>query len=402
MPWATNPNQPVHVLVDEVSKACQALQAQVAALPLADRDRECLTATLHRLETGLDALQMAVKTPQREGLDMLQAILEAIPVGVFITDDQNRYRILNQVAAAMIGKPPGEIMGQSEGMLNLAPAPPFQEQTQAVIDSQRLAFLAEQRLTHPTQGDRWYQTWLSPFFNADNALIGVIGSCMDITDRKRMEEDLRASLQEKDLLLAEVHHRVKNNLQIISSLLELQANRTLDQAAQDALLAGQNRVIAMALIHETLYHSGSLAQINFGQYVQHLASSLCRAYSGDTALSLILEVEPNLDIPSDLAISLGLILNELVTNALKHGFSWQKTGTLSIRCHTLDPPQYQLSVSHDGHQLPGDFDLAQSSSMGLKLVRLLTQRIHGHLTMQSQPHTTFTLEFSLGHVINSG
>lgn len=241
----------------------------------------------------------------------------------------------------------------------------------------------------------WSHVTISAVSDEAGTIPYLTGIVQDISSQKQMEADLRSSLQEKEVLLAEVHHRVKNNLQIVSSLLELQAKRIQDETAHAALIASQNRVIAMALIHETLYHAGNLACIDFAQYIQRLTSGLFQAYESETTLTLNLAMETCLTLPSDIAISLGLILNELLTNALKHGGFQGQKGILEIGLKPLNQTDYSLWVSHQGTRLPTDFELETSSSMGLKLVRILVNRIHGRLKIARFPQTTFTVEFTV-------
>ncbi|HEY9761792.1 MAG TPA: PAS domain-containing protein [Trichocoleus sp.] len=297
----------------------------------------------------------------------------------------------------LYGRPREELYHDPQAWINAAhPEDCDRIRAQAAAEQQgQYFFNDEYRIVLPDGTVRWIWSLSFPIYDETGHMHRFGGFVHDITERKAIETDLRSSLQEKDVLLAEVHHRVKNNLQIVSSLLELQANRVGDETAQAALIDSQNRVIAMALIHETLYHSGNLACINFGEYIQRLASGLFRAYDSATTLALNLETESCLTLPSDIAISLGLILNELVTNALKHGEFRYLGGTLEIGLRPIDQANYGLWVSHPGDCLPDDFELETSSSMGLKLVRLLVNRIHGRLRVTRTPRTTFTVEFAV-------
>ncbi|HEY9814545.1 MAG TPA: PAS domain S-box protein [Candidatus Obscuribacterales bacterium] len=213
-------------------------------------------------------------------------------------------------------------------------------------------------------------------------------------ERQRAEAALRESLAEKEVLLSEVHHRVKNNLQIISSLLNLQANRTHDPTAQDALRQSQNRVSSIALIHEHLYQSHDLCNINVAQYVRCLTADLYRTYATSLhPVTLEQVIDPQIHIDVDRAISLGLILNELISNALKHGFKAGQAGTLTMSLQAVSPDEYALSIGHDGHALPSDFDPQSSQSMGLKLVSILIQQLKGRLECDRSPQTVFTVYF---------
>lgn len=215
-----------------------------------------------------------------------------------------------------------------------------------------------------------------------------------LAERQRAEAALRESLAEKEVLLAEVHHRVKNNLQIISSLLDLQANRTQDPTARDALRQSQNRVSSIALIHEHLYQSHDLCNINVAQYVRRLTADLYRTYATSIhPVTLEQAIDPSIHIGVDRAISLGLILNELIANALKHGFKSGQSGTLTMSLQAVSSVEYALSIGHDGHALPSEFDPQAPQSMGLKLVSILIQQLKGRLECDRSPQTVFTVYF---------
>jgi two-component sensor histidine kinase len=209
------------------------------------------------------------------------------------------------------------------------------------------------------------------------------------------QQELSRSLQEKEVLLKEVHHRVKNNMQVISSLLNIQADSVMDERFVTLLTESQQRIKSMALIHENLYRSDNLLEIDFHQYIEMLANGLMRFYRFDNlALRLELDVvDVFLDI--DTAVPCGLIINELVSNALKHAFKG-RTGTGVIRITfqiTPDGTHYRFSVSDDGIGLPADMDIRQSSSMGLEIVRILTEQLDGHWTCVSDGGTEFVIEF---------
>jgi PAS domain S-box-containing protein len=215
-----------------------------------------------------------------------------------------------------------------------------------------------------------------------------------LLERQRVEMALRQSLNEKDILLSEVHHRVKNNLQIISSLLDLQASRIQDAVAREALQQSQSRVASIALIHEHLYQSQDLQRINFAQYAQCLTVDLFRTYAQPQhQITLTPSIDPSLRIDMDQAISLGLILNELLANALKHGFQEGHAGTLSVSLQAVSPQELALSVGHDGSRFPDHIDIQAPQSMGLKLVSVLVKQIKGRLDIHHNDQTVFTVYF---------
>lgn len=216
----------------------------------------------------------------------------------------------------------------------------------------------------------------------------------EVNERKAAEEQVRASLQEKEVLLKEIHHRVKNNLQIISSLLNLQANRVTDPRTLQALGDSQTRVRSMALIHEKLYQSQSLADIDFSEYVRSLSSDLFRSYQRNfTTVQLDIQTD-DISLELDLAVSCGLILNELMTNALKYAFPDGRCGTIRVELRAAPGRTLSLQVADDGVGLPKDLDLSKSKSLGLQLVNNLVSQLEGRLEVDRSAGAAFTVSFA--------
>jgi two-component system, chemotaxis family, CheB/CheR fusion protein len=217
----------------------------------------------------------------------------------------------------------------------------------------------------------------------------------DITARKQAEAQIQTTLHEKEVLLREIRHRVKNNLQVISSLLSLQSNRVTDPQASQILQDSQSRVQAIALMHEILHQSPNLAELNFGDYVQSLVAHLFRSYNlrPNEIIARVL-VPPAIAIHPDQAVLCGLIINELVTNALKHGFLDDRQGEVSVQI-TVNPSHgLTLAVSNSGDSLPADFDLQALQSVGLNLVLNLVQQLKGILQLDRGDCTIFKVTFT--------
>ncbi len=222
----------------------------------------------------------------------------------------------------------------------------------------------------------------------------VVEFLHDITERKRKEEQIKTSLQEKEILLREVHHRVKNNMQIISSLLKLQSKYIKDEEDIEMFRESQNRIKSMALVHEKLYQSKGLANIDFNEYIKHLVNILSRSYGINTgAIDLKIDVE-DVMIGVDTAIPCGLIVNELVSNCLKHAFPEVKKGKIKIILHSTDESEIELTVSDNGVGIPKDLDFRNIDSLGLKLVNILTRQIGGKLDLDRSEGTRFHIRFS--------
>jgi PAS domain S-box-containing protein len=226
------------------------------------------------------------------------------------------------------------------------------------------------------------------------AVQGFVCVAHDITERKKVEGTLRTFLREKELLLREVHHRVRNNLQVVSSLLDLQSGTLPDPPARKAFEESQHRIRAMALIHEQLYQSADLAHIDFRAYIEKLASHLLESYAvHPERVDLRLEV---VDLPLDIdqAVPCGLIVNELVANALKHAVPEGESGQVRIGFHGTPGGGYRLLVADNGRGLKKDFDLGTSDSLGLSLVSTLAQQLEGRMQLKSNGGTECRIEFS--------
>ena len=209
---------------------------------------------------------------------------------------------------------------------------------------------------------------------------------------RQSEERVKTSLHEKEVLLKEIHHRVKNNMQVITSLLSLQSKTIGDSKALAVFEDSQNRVKSMALIHETLYQSKDLSRINFAEYLQKLVAHVSRSYRiRPHAVKINLHVN-DVALPIDTAVPCGLIINELAANALKYAFPADTKGEINITFAHADD-QYTLCVSDTGVGLPPDFDPEQGKSLGMKLVRMLTSQLSGEMECRNGVGTTFKITF---------
>lgn len=203
----------------------------------------------------------------------------------------------------------------------------------------------------------------------------------EISERREAEARIKRSLTEKEVLLKEVHHRVKNNMQIVISLFNLQASRITDSQTAALFRDGQGRVKSMALIHEKLYQSDNLSEVGFAEYVASLCKYLMSTVSGAHGRIEIVNKVDNIQMGIDLAIPCGLIINELVTNSLKYAFPEPRTGTITVSCCNIGGDRIQLSVADNGVGLAAEKDLANTGSLGMQLVRSLTDQLDGHLTI---------------------
>ena len=214
----------------------------------------------------------------------------------------------------------------------------------------------------------------------------------EITERQQEEEQLKALLEEKKVLLREVYHRVKNNMQIIYSLLGLQVGKLGDQRLNEIINDCQNRIRSMALIHDKLCRSEDLTNINFALYIKDLAQSLFIAYETRGKIALKLDLEDVL-LSNDSAVPCGLILSELISNSLKHAFPGDMKGEVRINLCSDDSGKITLIVSNNGVDFPEDLDLQNTKTLGLQLVNTLIQQLNATIKLDSSGGTTFKITF---------
>lgn len=247
-----------------------------------------------------------------------------------------------------------------------------------------------------TVNGRWYYLQDRAIRWVDDRLVRI-EIATDITDRKMVEHHLKSSLDEKELLLREIHHRVKNNMQVISSLLSLQANQIEDKQYVDKFNESKNRIKSMALVHEKLYQSKDMASIDFNDYITSLAKSLFQFHeSSEDKITLKINAEAIL-LGIDTAIPCGLIINELLSNCLKHAFPGGRKGNVTItlsKTENEENPEYNIIVSDDGIGIPENFDIRNTSSLGMELVfTLVEHQLQGTLNLDRTNGTEFRIMF---------
>jgi two-component sensor histidine kinase/PAS domain-containing protein len=228
----------------------------------------------------------------------------------------------------------------------------------------------------------------------DGKVVRLYGTLQDISERRKSQMEMRAAIAEKTALLNEVHHRVKNNLQVITSLLRLESTRNGQPATKAVLDAMQGRIRSMALLHESLYRSGTFASTDLGSYLRTLCQQSFRAQAENSGL-VRLELDlAMLRVNIDMATPFGLLVNELVSNCLKHGFPDSRSGTVCVALRCVEGDLWSLSVSDNGIGLPSDFDARRETSLGLQLVSDLVKQIGGELTTGSEMGSRFDIRFT--------
>jgi len=258
------------------------------------------------------------------------------------------------------------------------------------------SFDEEYRIVKSDGRVRWVHCSAFPVDDKEGNPYRVVGVAEDVTTRKEQDSKLRASLREKEILLKEVHHRVKNNLQLVSSLLNLQASYIRTAEDKVLFLESQNRIHSMTLVHEELYRSEDIARVSFREYLPKLTHKLVVAFAVGKEVQVDTDVD-DLHLPVDIAIPCGLIINELFSNALKHAFPDRDTGAVSLAVKE-NGTSIRITLSDDGVGFPLDYDPATARSLGMQLVHSLVDQLGAFLDITVQQGTTFNISFPASKV----
>ncbi|RPI40661.1 MAG: PAS domain S-box protein [Methanoregulaceae archaeon] len=328
----------------------------------------------------------------RESETRYQMIGDLVPFGVWACDAQGNFSYLSESFLSVLGTTLEEC--RKNGWMHLLPREDvdrtiadwrqciqtgaFWDYEYQIVDKNGRVFIVLSRGAPHTDSAGKISSW--------------VGIHLDITDRKRYEERLEASLREKEVIIKEVHHRVKNNMQVISGFLELQSNYIDDPKAVEKLVESQRRVRTMALVHEKLYQSRTLSAINAAEYIKSLIADLMNSYTLSTRVAVTVEVD-EVNISLDMAIPCGLIINELVTNSLKYAFAGRVNGKLSLVMHHQEDHTFCLTVEDNGVGLPPDYEARSAASLGTQLINVLVRQLGGEITIDSTRGARFVIVF---------
>jgi len=326
----------------------------------------------------------------RESEEKYRSLVESTEDSIYLVDRDCRYHFVNAKALSRLGRLPlSNVIGRVYGEFHHEEdTKEFTEKVEEVFKTGKYVQYEHRSLS----GGKYFLRTLNPVRELDGRTLAVTVTSKDITDLMQAKEQIKRSLREKEVLLKEIHHRVKNNLQIISSLLSLQSESLKDKQAVEIFENSQNCIRSMALIHERLCQSEDLTRIDFKEYTQRLVDDLAASYQVDSdAIALTLDLDALLDIET--AIPCGLMINELVSNALEHAFPEGRSGKISIAFHADKKGTFTLSISDDGIGFPKDVDFPTSGSMGLQLVCMLVEQLEGTIELDRSGGTKFTITF---------
>ena len=317
---------------------------------------------------------------------------DLIPFGVWACDAQGNFSYLSESFLSVLGTTLEEC--RKTGWMHLLPREDydrtiadwrqciqtgsFWDYEYRIVDKKGKVFIVLSRGAPHTDSAGKVTSW--------------VGIHLDIPERKRYEERMEASLREKEVIIKEVHHRVKNNMQVISGFLELQSNYIDDPQTVEKLMECQRRVRTMALVHEKLYQSRTLGVINAAEYIKSLIADLMNSYMMSTTVDVTVDVD-DVNITLDMAIPCGLIINELVTNSLKYAYAGRTSGKLSLVMHHQEDHTFSLTVQDDGVGLPPDYEARAAASLGTQLVGVLVHQLGGEMKVDSSQGARFTIVF---------
>lgn len=330
----------------------------------------------------------------RRSEEKFRQLFQNAPIGIAFLNKDQKVEHLNQAFTDIFGYKTEDIKG--EAIDEVIVPEEFKSEAYGVSKKIFTGTTAKTTGKRKTKSGEIIDTLIYGVpVNVEGETIAIYGLYVDVTDSKEAEEKIKKSLKEKEVLLSEIHHRVKNNLAVITGLLELQAYNSSSEEAVQVLRDSQMRINSIALIHEKLYQREDLSEISFNTYLDELTDVIVSSLRTDqTDVTINIEADP-VDLTITQAIPCGLILNELITNAYKHAFKNQDEGTITILVNQ-DGQKVQLVVYDDGRGMPEKPDLENSDSLGVQLINTLSTQLRGTASfVNNDPGTRFELEFEL-------
>ncbi len=318
----------------------------------------------------------------KESEEKYRLLFDTSDVLISVYDREGICQLMNWKTAGLFGGKPADFVGWSLAELHPEAAEEYRRRVRQTVDTGRTAEY-EDEVTFP-EGRRWLLSRVHPVPDAGGTFHAAQIISHDITERKRAEETIKAALAEKEVLLRELYHRTKNNMQVVSAMLAMQAQTIHRPDVQQSFKDMENRIQSMALVHHKLYQSKTLSSINLREYITELAGLLVTSYASADHISLNIEAD-DLYVLIDTAMPCGLVLNELISNALKHAFPGGRTGVIRISLRRSDPTHVELTVSDNGVGLPKGFDIRKTDTLGIQNVLALVERqLDGEIRFSNQ------------------
>ncbi|MEZ0574912.1 response regulator [Halodesulfovibrio aestuarii] len=400
--YLRKPLKNMDILVDAIRRGLARAQRLKETALEGEHLKELVRSRTEELERANALLRREAKERQeyaaalKESEARFRQLVETVREAFFVRNALTKeFTYVSPAATEMFGLTPDQLALNSWLLLDLvhpddredARKKALQFDNNPVPDSFEYRFIvgAEKKM-------KWISFRIFPVFDLNGTIYRQVGVAEDITERKYAHDALCASLREKDILFKEVHHRVKNNLQLVSSLLSLQAQRISNLEDRERFLDSQRRIQSMTLVHEELYRTDDLSCIDFSYYVEQLARRIEQAFSATVPVELTVDLE-RIHLSVDTAVPCGLILNELISNVYKHAFVGRESGRLYLYAGLRDGA-IVLKVVDDGIGFPAYFDVRESNSLGMQVVHALVEQLSAKLVITSDRGTEFELAFS--------
>jgi len=387
--------------------------ARRIAAPISD-----LTRTAEKISRGAMELQADIQGPQevrslaaafnrmtghlQKARSRLETLIDYSPTSIIVIDRKDIVELWNRASANLYGWQSHEIVGRVLPIVPSYRMKDYQEKNRRIIEKQESLIDQEVPYLRKDGSEGWILMSAAPLMDESARVERFMIIAVDISEQKRDREQLIASLREKEVLLKEVHHRVKNNMQIISSILYLQEISLQDPQLISVFRASQQRIKSMGIIHEQLYLSDNLARIDFQRYIETLSRDLLDSYIVEASHIHVSFDIPTLSLSMETAVPCGLIVNELLTNAIKHAFSDGRQGEIKVEMKAIGNGDIELTVSDDGVGMSDEAEIENEDSLGLSLVRELVNQIHGSLERRVNGGTVFHILFPADDVSEEG
>jgi two-component sensor histidine kinase len=380
--------------ITERKKAEEAIKKANDLLEERVKERTSELAKINALLKGEISQRRVAEALVKKTVSELKAANESTDDGIYAVDRRGKIIRYNQNFASMWKIPDGVLESGEDRIVEEFLIHQVKNQL-LFADKERDIYGRDQEVFDMLElsDGRIFERYSKPQ-KMGKTIIGRVMSYRDVTDRRRAEERLLASLQEKETLIREIHHRVKNNLQIISGLLDMTRMRTPDTTTNNILTDMMMKIKTMAQIHTRLYESKQFDRINMGSQIRDQVADLSNIY-GRSGADILSEINAqDIYLPVDQAIPCALVVNEILSNAFKHAFKGKKHGSMHVSATQMDG-HVNITVRDDGVGIPSNVDVAHTASLGLKLIRSLVMQLNGSVTITSDRGTEVSVEFPL-------